>query len=86
MGTGTCITMLRRVRVMHRSLWLLLRWLAVKIGNTVGVCRGTLRLIVVTFVIVWVSILAASRLGDVWDDLHSAWYNTCRSSTTSSIS
>lgn len=86
MRTSTCVTMLWRVRVVHRSLWLLLRRLAVKIGNTIGVCRSALRLIVVAFEVVWVSVLAASRLRDIWDDLHSAWYNTSRSSTTSSIS
>ena len=78
-------TLLRGTTIMHRRLGLLLRWLPVEVRNAIRVCWRALRLIVVSSVVFGMTILASSRLRYVWDDLHSAWNNTCGSSTSSSI-
>ena len=56
-----------------------------QIWNTVGVSRGTLRLIVMPSVVVRMTILTTSRLGYIWDYLHATRNNACRSSTTRGV-
>lgn len=57
-----------------------------EIRDSIRVCRGTLRLVIVSFVIVWVSILTTCGLRNIWDDLHASWNNASRSATSGSVS
>ena len=85
MGPGPSIALLRRSSVMNGCLRLLLRWLAVEVGNTIGVGRRALRLVVVSAKIVWMPIVAASWLRDVWNDLHATGDNAGRPSAASGV-
>lgn len=85
MWASTSITVLWRSSIVERGLGLLLRWLAMKVRHAVRICRSALGLVVVAFIVVWMTVLTASRLRNVWYNLHTTWNHTRWTSTSSSV-
>lgn len=85
MGPGSSIALLRRSSIVDRCLRLLLGWLAVEIGNTIRIGRSALGLVVMPAKIVWMTIIAASWLRDVRNDLHTTGNDTSWTSTASGV-
>ena len=56
-----------------------------EVRHTVRISWCPLRLVVMALVVVRVTVLSTGRLRYIWDDLHAAWNNTGRSTTTSRI-
>ncbi len=84
--TSPNIPLLRRPAVVKWCLSLLLRWLTMKIRNSIWIGWGTLGLIVVAFVIVWMAILTTGRLRHVRHDLHTTRYYASWTTTSGGIS
>lgn len=83
----SAIGLLGRTREMDRGLSLLRMWLSVLIWHTVSIRRRSLLVVVVSaVVVVWMSPLAASRLRNVGDHLHSTWDNARWAAATRGIS
>ena len=78
-------SLLRGATVMHRRLGLLLGRLPMKIWDAIWICGRTVRLIVMSPIIVRMTILAAGRLRDIWNNLHTTWNHACGPSTTSRV-
>lgn len=85
MWSSSGIALLRRTTIVYGSLRLLLGRLTMKIWDAIRICRRTLWLIIMSSIVVRMTILAASRLRHVRDDLHAAGNDTGRPSTSSSI-
>ena len=92
MGSRSSISMLRGAAIVRwclrclRLLLLLLRWLSMKVWNTIWIGWCALRLIVVALEVVRMAIVPSSRLGNVRNDLHASGNDTGWPTTTSSIS
>lgn len=75
----------RSSSVMHGNLTGLLRGLTMKVWHSIGIGWSSLWLVAVLAELVRASPLAASRLRDIRNDLHTAWNNACRSTAPSSV-
>lgn len=80
------VALLRGACKMNRRLSLLLRRLTMKVRNTVRIGRRPTSMIVVSSIVVWMAVLTASRLRNIWHNLHPTGYDTCRSAAPGSIS
>ena len=85
MRSSSCVTLLRRTAIVYGCLRLLLGWLTMKIWHTIRIRWCSLWLIVVSSIIVWMTILASSRLRHVRNDLHTAGNDASGPSTSGSI-
>lgn len=85
MGTSTSVTVLWRSAIVKRCLGLLLRWLTVEVWHAIWIRRSSLGLVVMALVVVRMTVLTASRLRNVWHNLHPPWYHTSWTPTSSGV-
>ena len=75
----------RRCAVVHWHGGLLLRYVALSIRMSISIARSWLTT-VGTAVVIWMPIVTARRLGHVWHYLHPPGNNSCRPTTSGSVS
>lgn len=85
MRSSSCITLLRRTAIVYGRLRLLLGRLTMKIWHAIRIRRCTLRLVIVSSIVFWMTILASGGLRHVRNHLHTAGNDTGRSPTSSSV-
>jgi hypothetical protein len=56
-----------------------------EIGNPIRVCGGAMRLVVVSLVVIRMTVLTASWLRYIWNNLHPPWDHAGRSAGTGGI-
>ena len=86
MRASTCIIRcLWSTAIMYWLLLLLLWRLTMQVRYTVRIGRRLVSLVCVTAVVVWMTVLSASRLRNIWNNLHASGHNTSRSAAPSGI-